>query len=497
MKRRLIFLVISTLTLTALASCSGGQSTWLGSGSSVDVHPPTDAEVVGTTSLEELIIWSEAIVKADLLSIETATEQMPHKTGHVGALEFKFEVLEYIKGTGSNELVAVATSQESFATQDEARQEAQRMKDTRDRQYDDREAIVFLAARPEGLPSARRANRYWLGGVYHDGLDWFSISSRLTKSWLPEAQSGQTTRSSNQEQYFLTDVPQAGTGRSTNTREQPSMAMSDFKAKVATLEAEVGAGGGSAEYRQCLVSIYFARRNVAWFRDNGYPPLTPEVHNITINSGLPADTNVAVTYAMSQNLHKWGETEPDGAYKSVVLGDDAALFSSDYPGGIDIRRPLPAGSYVVSHQTMRPHLFLCYEKLPEEMKHALQYHFTVTPPPLTLHAAFFDPVALASGVGVDGSSGVLEPAEFSVGGVDTSIVSLKWDGGLVTLSLSLHVSLEDYKLEFIGLDGSVGLLLDVDDATVDSGAGTLTWGVSGQPWEAGDMLMLRIDGTGE
>ena len=34
--------------------------------------------------------------------------------------------------------------------------------------------------------------------------------------------------------------------------------------------------------------------------------------------------------------------------------------------------------------------------------------------------------------------------------------------------------------------------MDVGDAAVDAGAGTLTWRVSGEPWEDGDMLMLRI-----
>ena len=80
-------------------------------------------------------------------------------------------------------------------------------------------------------------------------------------------------------------------------------------------------------------------------------------------------------------------------------------------------------------------------------------------------------------------------------GTSTSITGLKWENGSVVLTLSPYVSLTGHKVEFIELDGLVGLSLDVDDAAVDSGAGTLTWGVSGQPWEAGDLLMLRIVGA--
>ena len=96
------------------------------------------------------------------------------------------------------------------------------------------------------------------------------------------------------------------------------------------------------------------------------------------------------------------------------------------------------------------------------------------------------------GWGADGTNGVLEPSSFSVDGTSTSITSLKWDNGSVVLTLSPHVSLSSHKLDFIELDGSVNLVLEVSSATEDSSAGTLSWTLLDQPWHDGDTLMLRI-----
>ena len=55
-----------------------------------------------------------------------------------------------------------------------------------------------------------------------------------------------------------------------------------------------------------------------------------------------------------------------------------------------------------------------------------------------------------------------------------------------------HTGLGGHWLDFIELDGSVSLSLQVDAATVDAPSKTLSWSVTSQPWEDGDKLMLRI-----
>ena len=126
----------------------------------------------------------------------------------------------------------------------------------------------------------------------------------------------------------------------------------------------------------------------------------------------------------------------------------------------------------------------------------MEHFVTVTAPSGTLHEAFFDPVDLTGGgVGATGSSGVIDPDEFTVSSDDYEIESLIWRSNSVVLTLDDHVSLSGYSLDFIELDGSIDTTLDVADATVNQTAATWTWSVTGAPWEDGDQLMLRIRDT--
>ena len=103
-------------------------------------------------------------------------------------------------------------------------------------------------------------------------------------------------------------------------------------------------------------------------------------------------------------------------------------------------------------------------------------------------------MAIGVAVGTDGTNGVLKPAAFTVGGASATITSLEWESGVVTMTLNPSASLAGHAVDLIALDGSVSLTLSFDDATQSGGA--LTWSVANQPWNAGDLLMLRI-GRGE
>ena len=96
---------------------------------------------------------------------------------------------------------------------------------------------------------------------------------------------------------------------------------------------------------------------------------------------------------------------------------------------------------------------------------------TVTAPEGTLAEAFFDPVA-------DGTAT----------SATTTVGTIRYETNTVKATLTPTVT--DHILDFIALDGSVALSLDVVDATTTDGV--LSWEVTPQPWDGGDQLMLRI-----
>ena len=66
------------------------------------------------------------------------------------------------------------------------------------------------------------------------------------------------------------------------------------------------------------------------------------------------------------------------------------------------------------------------------------------------------------------------------------------ESGTVKLQVNPPTGLTDQEVNFIALDGSVPLSLQVANATVDAANRTLSWPVGSQPWQSGDLLMLRI-----
>ena len=110
------------------------------------------------------------------------------------------------------------------------------------------------------------------------------------------------------------------------------------------------------------------------------------------------------------------------------------------------------------------------------MAGGLYWTITATAPENTLHEAFFDPSSTSLGVGFQGSQGTLSPASFTHGDASSSIVGLGWEDGEVTLVLSPYVSLAGKRLDFIELDGTVGLSLGFDDGVSDGESGRLCGG---------------------
>ena len=150
-------------------------------------------------------------------------------------------------------------------------------------------------------------------------------------------------------------------------------------------------------------------------------------------------------------------------------------------------RPLPPGEYEFVLNESWPAYAICNFVISNE------WTVTVTAPAGTLHEAFFDPVTVGTAIAADASDGVLKPASFTdANGASATIQHIWWVENTVEMMLSPNTGLANHVVDFIALDGSVILSLAAADATVDAANNTLSWPVTHQPWEEGDMLMLRI-----
>ena len=296
----------------------------------------------------------------------------------------------------------------------------------RDTRWDDREAVVFLVSEAGG---------YRLGYVGYSGDDSFTVASRWSKKWLPEATatSPQGASGASGDKRFLLDDPssggasgaQAASGASATA---PTITLSALKVKVAELQSEIDAGGGSEEYRTCLAGRYFLDRVYRWKVAQGKQPYRFETY---VDSGMPAGS----------------QADKDGPWAPTASGywlggRDKDLFTvvTTTPAGRPDRvlhdvitaRPLPVGEYRMNFHVLRPDELIC-GGWSEFVKNTGGYWVRVTAPTGTLHEAFFDPVAIGAAVGADGSNGVLKPAAFTVGGASATITSLKWEAGVVTM----------------------------------------------------------------
>ena len=220
-------------------------------------------------SIEEQILWDDVVARVRLISVDGAVVVEPGGT-YRGALEFRFRVLEYIKGNGGAEVVAVTIDEDRYDTASAARASVPGMVATRDTRWDGREAIVFML----DYHAQNGRTTYLLGGHPVYGEDGYTVASRHLKTWLPEAATTTVTgaRSTDAaEKRFLLDAPsdagaQGSSSRSVSPPAQagiaPTITLSAFKAKVAELQAEVAAGDGSEEYRNCVFLKYLWLRRL-------------------------------------------------------------------------------------------------------------------------------------------------------------------------------------------------------------------------------------------
>ena len=288
----------------------------------------------GATTPEELVFLSSTVARVRLLSTEAGIRRYPPEDGKAPApvFVFRFRVVEYLKGSGDDELTVRVLAEDSLGAVDyyisasptptpdanAALQTAQARLAERDTRWDGLEAIVFL--RPSPLASESGVYEFaWRYPNLTPGLHDYAITSDYdnahfpNRAWLPggappgNAPTRDTATkdsTASQEPRYFTSAPSLQPGdiitdslspapavqpeeAATNSRSPaspstPSISLSEIKSLVATNEDMLTKGKDMPGYEDCIRAKY---KFDALYKK--YPP-EMSFDEIRISSGQPA-----------------------------------------------------------------------------------------------------------------------------------------------------------------------------------------------------------------
>ena len=390
----LLALVACLLALACSADGEGGEADHIIAYRGSEMYD--DFVGASTASVEERIWQADVIVRATLVSAQ----------GDV----LNFRAVEYLKGTGP------ATFTVSAATAG------------RPTQWDDREAVLFLAS--GGTPGG--AGGAGQGAPRSDGsTTTTSFEFADTTAWSYFGEAPSEYAGTLPEGYVVGSrnpvwLPSTSAGGTSGQRSAPStgyqqgdgtdISLADLRQKIAWVEG----GAGIAGYDDCIaVSLH----SIRYYRDlaaYGEPWVIKEADK-EIDSGKPGaviyDVPSSSIFVTPTHYMNWWLHGQDAGLFSVQNVDDDTDPTNGYRSTITTARPLPSGTYRFVDQLQAQDYIPCNFR-PE---HKLAWVVTVTAPAQTVHEALFDPAAIGTAVGADAANGVVEPAGFTVGGTATTI----------------------------------------------------------------------------
>ena len=480
------------------------------------------------TSLREHVFDADVIARVRLsstqLRAESAGTDDKGTAVYRGVIEYKFQALEYLKGSGGNELTVTSyldrslqvaerlrTTPESeyysspsdfvnpYTTKESALQAIQAWQ--RDTRWDDREAIILVPKlTSEGnIPFAGSDYRRALissptpqsaglmtGGAaaatptYTFGAVFGPSDDELYRTWLP-AETSANGASSTSETRFLLEVPDriSSPGATASSSQLPNTTVTKLKAFIAALDAWVQKGGNDIAYLECVRDSFVLDALLNGMKERGESIGSSET--FILDSGSPA-------------LMMIPDVQPRVNGRFWLTGPDTDLLAFTN-GEVRNTRPLPRGKYLVYLNLQTPPYIAC-DYHPVEYVDAHRANFVVAAPSGTLHEAFFDPVSIGTTIGADGTNGVLKPNTFTASdSTTTTLHSIDYSGSSVRMLFSQTTGLSGKEVQFIMLDGTVGLTVPFSSATVETvvSQGTrYSWTTCSAPWVAGEKVMIRI-----
>ena len=169
--------------------------------------PPLEPMLV-----EELVLYIDVAARVRLLGVaqDIAVEKSSWNRAwdkepgpYVGVVEFRFEVLEWLKGGDGSATAVGVHIVANGRTEADARADGAWYSERRDKRWDDREAIVFMNNSHKDAPSTQEHGRYLIGHQTWQGYDSFSFNA--IRTWLPMADASQASGASGEPEFLLQD----------------------------------------------------------------------------------------------------------------------------------------------------------------------------------------------------------------------------------------------------------------------------------------------------
>ncbi len=232
----------------------------------------------GSAGMRERV-FNAAVIARVRLKGATSTAELHYtrddgSSVYRGIVRFRFEALEYLKGTGGSELVADATvdikseviqdimdknakgeiikwyavdRENPYTTMDLALKAARKWEKDRDTRWDDREALVLMqeTQQPSASASSGGSKRYSIGAIYDYGID------TTYRVWLPSSSGTGAQGMSSSETRFLLEPP--GAASASGAAAQPAtISVSEMKAEIAKMAKWLKDGEGVEGHHKCV-----------------------------------------------------------------------------------------------------------------------------------------------------------------------------------------------------------------------------------------------------
>ena len=472
---------------------------------------------LGAPTLDENIFHADVIALVRPPTVASKSKTIPSEDGVAPTyrpfVEFHFEVVEYLKGSGGSALTVEYPKSHTYLTDNEALSVATNLLADRNSAPDElspifsaigdtRGAVVFLQLADDDGSGAPAQIYHFESRQSPFNPDYIDTSK---KSWLPmdDVSSGKSVVASPDSEDDL--APKfINIGPVDSAAEPRELTLEYLRSRIKAVAAMVAEGEGVEGYEECVAFRFASANQLRVIKEvEGKPYVPKTVREGPFASGLPAGSEFRSSWSAGAGyVRHWYEGRDKDLFQVAIVEDGADIAPdyfktrndlTSYEFSTRVARPLPSGTYEVEEMGQAPVGIPCDAYSYPDI--ARTWTFTFEAPAGTLHEAFFDPAAIGGGAGADKDNGVLKPTSFSLAdGTGASLRSVSWQPSAVEMRLEPHAPLAGYHADFIALDGSVSLRLDFDDAS-ETGEGDtrgLSWPVCVQPWQAGDLLMLRL-----